>query len=137
AVATDRACPCGRGLPLLERLRGRAAGVILGDGERQVPAGVFADLFGDYEFALSRWPGEQPARGRVVGRIVRQSRFPHTPEEAIRRRLGNAIGGPVALEVALVDEIPLAPDGAVRPVLTLPPSPRTDAGGDPRREAVR
>src|SRR5262249_27989350 len=35
AVATDRACPCGRGLPLLERLRGRAAGGILGDGERQ------------------------------------------------------------------------------------------------------
>jgi phenylacetate-CoA ligase len=137
AVATDRACPCGRGLPLLERVRGRPAGVILGAGARQVPAGFFADLFGDYEFAVSRWQVEQPARERVVVRIVRKSRFTYTTEEAIRRRLGNAIGGTVALEVALVDEIPLAPDGAVRPVLTLAPSLRTEAAGDPPREAVR
>jgi phenylacetate-CoA ligase len=137
AVATDRACPCGRGLPLLERVRGRPAGVILGAGGRQVPAGFFADLFGDYEFAVSRWQVAQPARERVVVRIVRKSRFTYTTEEAIRRRLGNAIGGTVALEVALVDEIPLAPDGAVRPVLTLALSPRTDAAGGPLREAVR
>jgi len=86
---------------------------------------------------VSRWQIAQPARERVVVRIVRKSRFTYTTEEAIRRRLGNAIGGTVALEVALVDEIPLAPDGAVRPVLTLALSPRTDAAGGPLREAVR
>ena len=94
AVATDRPCSCGRGLPLLERIGGRAAGVVLGDGDRQVPAGFFADLFGDYEFAVSRWQVEQPcasasscawcasrasptpSRSRCAGASVRRSAAP-------------------------------------------------------------
>jgi phenylacetate-CoA ligase len=136
-VASDRTCPCGRGLPLLERIGGRAAGVIVGDAGRQVPAGFFADLFGNYEFAVSRWQVEQPARDRVVVRLVRKSRFTHTTEEAIRRQLGVALGGTVGVEVALVEEIPPGADGRVRPVMVLAPGTRADATDDSPREAVR
>jgi phenylacetate-CoA ligase len=134
-IATDRACPCGRGLPLLERVGGRAAGVILADGARQVPAGFFADLFGDYEFAVSRWQVEQPAPDRVVVRVVRKSRFTHVTEEAIRRRLGTVFGQTVGAEWALVDAIPPVPEGTVQPVLSLAPTP-ADAAGGLCREAV-
>ena len=137
AVASDHPCSCGRGLPLLERIGGRAAGVILGDGDRQVPAGFFADLFGDYEFAVSRWQVEQAVRERILIRVVRKSRFTHTVEESIRRCLGAALGGTVGVELAFVDGIAPGPDGAVRPVVTLAAGALPDAAAGPRREAVR
>ena len=137
AVASDHPCSCGRGLPLLERIGGRAAGVILGDGDRQVPAGFFADLFGDYEFAVSRWQVEQAVRERILVRVVRKSRFTHTVEESMRRCLGAALGGTVGVELAFVDGIAPGPDGAVRPVVTLAAGALPDAAAGPRREAVR
>jgi phenylacetate-CoA ligase len=137
AVASDHPCSCGRGLPLLERIGGRVAGVILGDGDRQVPAGFFADLFGDYEFAVSRWQVEQAVRERILVRVVRKSRFTHTAEESIRRRLGAALGGTVGVELAFVDAIAPGPDGAVRPVVTLAAGTLPDTAAGPRREAVR
>jgi phenylacetate-coenzyme A ligase PaaK-like adenylate-forming protein len=121
-VASDRACPCGRGLPLLERIGGRAAGVIVGDAGRQVPAGFFADLFGDYEFAVSRWQVEQPARDRVVVRLVQKSRFTGETAGTIGRLMRTALGASVAVDLTVVETIPVGPGEDARPFVPLPGS---------------
>src|SRR5262249_6892803 len=104
--------------PLIDRVAGRAAGVVVA-GDRRVPAGFFADLFGHYEFAVQRWQVVQPARDRVEVRIVRKSRFTAATEETIRRALADAVGPAVALQLVFVDEIAAGPDGGARPFVPL------------------
>ncbi len=127
AVSASR-CPCGRGLPLLEGVAGRPEAALLVAGGRWVPSSVFADLLGQYEFAVQRWQVVQPARDRVVVRLVRKSRLGPPTEDAIRRALGEALGGGAVLELIVVDALPA--DGT-RPVVPLP----ADAVAAPREAA--
>jgi hypothetical protein len=71
-----------------------------------------------------------------VVRVVRKSRFTHATEEAVRRRVGTALGGTVGVELALVDDLPRGREGGVTPVLSLVASAGTGPAGRPRREAV-
>jgi phenylacetate-CoA ligase len=109
AVASRRACRCGRGLPLLEGVRGRTEGVVLASGDRRVAAGFFADLLGFYEFAVQQWQVLQQARDHVLVRIVRRSRFTRETAQAISRALADALGGAVTVELDFVEQIASGP----------------------------
>jgi phenylacetate-CoA ligase len=130
AAISGRTCECGRALPVLERLDGRPeASLVVGDG-RSVPSSVFADLLADHEVAIRRWQVVQHARDHVVVRLVRSARFARPVGDTIRRSLASALGGAVALEVVVLDELP---GGDARPVVPL----QAAAGlGAPRREAA-
>jgi phenylacetate-coenzyme A ligase PaaK-like adenylate-forming protein len=130
AMMSRRRCECGRGLPLLEGICGRPESTVVVGGARRVPSSVFADLLGYYEFAIQRWQVVQPARDRVLVRLVRRSRFSRATEKGIRRALNEALGGAAILELVVADDLPA---GDTRPVLPLPLD--ADAGA-PRHEAA-
>jgi phenylacetate-CoA ligase len=119
AVATDRTCDCGRGLPLLERIAGRPEGLVVAGDGRYVPASVFADLLGYYEFAIQRWQVAQLGRDRVVVHVVCRSRFTRATEEAIRCALSAALGDAVHLDVLCVAELPIGLAGDAGPFMPL------------------
>lgn len=121
AVMSERVCECGRGLPVLERVTGRDEHVVRARGERRVPAGVFADLFAPWEFAVERWRVVQTAPDRIVVQVARRPRFTRDTEEALRRALVDVIGPGVAVELEWTD--PAAPADGAGPVELL-------AGGD-------
>jgi phenylacetate-CoA ligase len=132
-VATIRACDCGRGLPLLERISGRPPGVLLAGAGRRVPASLVADRLAQYEFAIQRWQVVQPAPDRVVVRLVCKSRFGRATERAIRQALAEPLGA-VTLELACVDALPA---GEARPVVPYAADAVVVSQPPPGREAAR
>ena len=121
AVATSRRCPCGRGLPLLERVIGRVQGVVLGTNGRYVPATFFAHFFKEYEYAVLRYQVVQEARTRVDFRIVRKSRFTSVTEVEIRRALAEVLGADMAIQFEFVDTLPLGRTGKAQTVISTIP----------------
>jgi phenylacetate-CoA ligase len=137
AVASTRRCPCGRGLPLLERVVGRAEGAVVGAGGRQIPAGFFADLFADYEFAVRRYQVVQPARDRLEVRIVRKSRFIGETERALRAQVGRVLGDGIAVGFSFVDEIRAEAGGEPQPCVSEIEASACAGEGDSRHWGVR
>jgi len=123
AVATSRRCPCGRGLPLLERVIGRVQGVVLGTNGRYVPATFFAHFFKEYEYAVLRYQVVQESRDRADLRIVRKSRFTHTTEAEIRRALAEVLGADMTIRFEFVDTLPLGRTGKAQTVISTIPLP--------------
>jgi phenylacetate-CoA ligase len=110
AVVTHRACPCGRGLPLLERVCGRPQGVVQGGAGRWVPATFFARLFEGYEYAVRRYQVIQDSPGRLDLRIVRRSRFTAETERAIRTTLARVLGDGMTVGIEFLDPMALTGD---------------------------
>ena len=137
AVATVEPCACGRGLPVIERLVGRPATVVLGAQGRRIPGTVFAELFGEHEHAVLRYQVVQERADAVTLRLIRRSRFTPDTERAIRERVGRLLGPGVALELAFVDALPVG--GPVTTCATPSVGPESRRVPDPpgRREVSR
>jgi phenylacetate-CoA ligase len=111
AIATARACPCGRGLPLIERVIGRMQAVVLAANGRYLPGTFFAHFFKEYEYAVARYQIVQEARDRIDVRIIRRSRFTQATEDDIRRALARVLGPEMAIRMEFVDRLPLGDTG--------------------------
>ena len=123
AVATSRRCPCGRGLPLIERVIGRVQGVILGTNGRYVPATYFAHFFKEYEYAVLRYQVVQEARDRIDLRIVKKSRFTQATEAEIRRALAEVLGADMTIRFDFVETLPLGRTGKAQTCISKIPLP--------------
>lgn len=108
-AAFGEACPCGRGLPVLERIAGRRRNMLrLPDGTEHWPS-----------FPEDRWAGIAPIRqlqvvqtaiDRVVLRAV-IGRPLTTPErDELRRVFAEVLCFPHVITVAEVDDIPRSPN---------------------------
>lgn len=113
AVATTRACPCGRGLPLLPRIVGRPPAAVLAADGRYVPAGAFADVFDRYDYAIRRYQVVQERADAIEVRLVRRSRFTAETERAIRATLTRVVGSATTIALTFVDAIAPDPDGRI------------------------
>jgi phenylacetate-CoA ligase len=114
AVASDRRCPCGRGLPLLERLEGREADFVV------TPAGaLISGISLTSHFALLI-PGVvqfqivQEALDRLRFRIVRGPDFGPASVRKIDELVSERFGAGVRYECEYVEAIPLEPSGKYR-----------------------
>lgn len=107
AVLSSGRCPCGRTLPVLERLEGRVHEIVtLADG-RKVHGTLLTALF---LYELDDAVQDQivhPGRGRIVWRVVPA---PGADRDRIRRavlrRAEEALGAENRVEVEFVPEIP-------------------------------
>lgn len=123
AVATERGCPCGRGLPLVERFVGRPPAAVLGAQGRCVPGAVFADVFEDHEHAVLRYQVVQEQRDAVTVRIIRTSRFTCETQRAIREALARVLGDGVVVALEFVEALPASPGAPDATCLTRLPVP--------------
>jgi phenylacetate-CoA ligase len=122
AVWSERTCPCGRGLPLLERLEGREADyVVTPSGELisgisltenfalQVPGvaqiQIVEERLDHFRFRIVRGPEFGPASLRRLGELV-EERF-----------------GAVSHECEFVERIPQEPSGKYRFCISRVPGP--------------
>lgn len=143
AVATRRACPCGRGLPLIERVIGRLQSVVLGTNGRYLPATFFAHFFKEYEYAVARYQVIQEATDRLDVRIIRKSRFTSETEQNIRRSLNEVLGHGMTIRFEFVDAIPLGRTGKAQTCICTIELPLFSAAAaemweeEVRREAAR
>jgi len=118
AEMSTEACGCGRGLPLLARLHGRAVeSLALPDGGR-LRWPVFHELLGE-RADVARWQVVQHDPLTIVVRVVPMRPCPGTIP-AVQAALRTALPAEVAIRVEAVDAIPRAANGKQRLVVPAP-----------------
>lgn len=116
-VLARRACPCGRGLPLLEEIQGRSTDfVIAADGTVMHGLAliyILRDLPGIASFKIV-----QESRQRVRVQIVTAPDFPPAMEQRIRDGFRARLGASVEVTIERVDVIELERSGKFRYVVS-------------------
>ncbi len=110
AVASDRQCDCGRGLPLLERIVGRQLEAVMTPDGRRIPGEVFPFLFKD-QFEVARYQAIQDAADRIVVRVQLRDAWPVEARTATVEALQRLVGSEMTIDVQVVELIEEGPGG--------------------------
>jgi phenylacetate-CoA ligase len=110
AVPTDRTCGCGRGLPLLERIEGRAFDAIVTPSGKQV-GGFFWTWLSRAVPGIHRFQVEQRRRGGVTLRIVPGPEWRNDYRSTLEARIKETCGENFHVTFQIIDDIPLTPSG--------------------------
>jgi phenylacetate-CoA ligase len=116
ASLLDRPCTCGRGLPLMGEIHGRADDLLLGLDGARVPGQAIVHLVRSRpELQAFRIVQEAPDLLRIL--LVQAERFPADVEAEIVQGVKTRLGEGMRVEFVLVPEIPLEASGKYRTVL--------------------
>jgi len=118
AAPQDEFCPCGRTLPLLQRIEGRIPDLIaVLDGTFRVTH-FFVVLFKDLQ-SVHRYQVHQQQRDNICIRLVARDGCQRNEIEAtIRRQVADGTRGLLSVDVEWVNEIPLSGAGKRRLVIS-------------------
>jgi phenylacetate-CoA ligase len=109
----DQPCACGRGLPLMGPIEGRAADrFALRDGRAVAPARIAAIVQDDPAVSLFQVL-QDPDHAMTVRVVPRPGRWTPAAPARLRATLGALLGREEEISVELVDAIPIEPTGKV------------------------
>lgn len=114
AILSDRRCPCGRGLPLLQRVEGRVADYVVTPSGRLVSGISLTDHFATLIPGLVQLQIVQETIDHFVLRIVRGPGFGPESLEKIAGLIEQWFGSELRHECQFVDRIPQEPSGKYR-----------------------
>ena len=110
AVPTGRACSCGRGMPILERIEGRAFDIIRTPSGKSV-GGFFWTHLSRSVPGIRSFQVEQNEIGKVIFRIVPGPDWKDEYTKVLEEKIGENCGSSLAVDFQIVDRIPLTPSG--------------------------
>jgi len=117
----DEPCPCGRGLPLMQLIQGRADSfVVLPSGRIVPPAGTFSSII-DKESAVLEFLVVQEDYDLIVVRLVAAERAGPEVAERVQRRIEELVEHEAVVRVEIVDRIDRAPDAKLHRVISRVP----------------
>ena len=128
-VLGDAPCACGRGLPLLREVHGRADDLLLGLDGARVPGQVVVLLFRDIP-GIGAFKVIQEEADRVRILLVPVGALPGNAEATIADGFRARLGAAMRVEIQKVDSIPREASGKYRTVVSR-------VGPSPAREAER
>jgi phenylacetate-CoA ligase len=108
AELSAKPCPCGRGLPVLARLEGRAGQFVYGSDGRWINAHSFLEPLYQKPVRAVRVIQDQPGRMRV---LLEDSRLTPVDCAEVLERFAGMHGGSLQVELISVDEMPPTPSG--------------------------
>jgi len=111
AVDPNDVCSCGRGLPRIGRIEGRAQAIVLCANGTWLPGTFFAHFFKEYDFSVRHYHVVQREEGAIELKIVPEAGYSRSVEEQIVQGLKKFIGERMRIDVQLVDQIPLVRTG--------------------------
>jgi len=114
AVLSERRCPCGRGLPMLERLEGREADYVVTAAGELISGISLTENFALHVPGLAQLQIVQETVQRFVFRIVRGPEFGPDSLRRIGELVAERFGPDVAFECEYVDAIPQEASGKYR-----------------------
>jgi phenylacetate-CoA ligase len=118
AVPAKEPCPCGRGLPCVERILGRVNDTIVTGEQKYIPSVRFYTLFETHD-KVRQFQVVQTSPNAVVVRIVPASTFDGAETSDLRGKLARFLGDAVKIDFELVDHIQPEPSGKIRNVVSL------------------
>jgi len=137
ATASDAVCPCGRGLPLIGAIQGRAQAIIIGTNGCFLPGTFFAHLLKDYGHILKQFQVVQERLGAIDFNYVPGARFSSAELEKIFVLIRQHLGEAMEIAPHAVDAIALVRTGKHRhSVSKLPITPAVFAQYRLRGEAL-
>ena len=110
---SDASCRCGRGLPLLEAIEGRALDALRTADGRTVPGEFFPHLLKDIP-ELAHYRVEQKSVNRLVISAVLTQPLSERSEGLLRREIGKVFGSGTVFELQPVAHIPSLSSGKRR-----------------------
>lgn len=113
AVAMDNSqpCLCGRGLPRIGEIEGRAQAIILCNNGAWLPGSYFAHFFKDYDYAIRQYQVVQKEKDALEVRIVPENQYTPAVKNELIRHLKRFTGDGMQIQVVEVDEIPMMKTG--------------------------
>jgi phenylacetate-CoA ligase len=112
-VPTDRACPCGRSLPLISSVAGRTHDTIMTPEGAPIHGLYFTHIF-DRLPNVHQFRIIQEKLDRIRIELKSANGMPESDRRFIRGSVGRIMGEGVAIEVEQVAELPLSPGGKVQ-----------------------
>lgn len=117
AVLSEGLCPCGRPLPLLEKVEGRSNDVIVAPDGRVINS--LALIYSVREIpGVERFRICQKAVDRFHIQMVRNERFGPGDEERIRRGWTLLLRAPLEVTFEYMEQLPTDPSGKFRHVIS-------------------
>ena len=114
AVASQRRCPCGRGLPLLERVDGRIADYVVTPAGKLISGISLTENFAMLVPGVAQFQIVQEAVDRFRFRIVRGPGYGPASAERIESLVAERFGPGVAYECEFLEHIPREASGKYR-----------------------
>jgi phenylacetate-CoA ligase len=113
AVAMDNSTPseCGRGLPRVGRIEGRAQAIILGANGNYLPGTFFMHYFKDFDYIVRQFQIIQERLGHMTLKIIKADRFNDALFEDVLTGLRRYVGTAMEIQVEFVDSIPMVRTG--------------------------
>lgn len=113
----DRACPCGRGLPLFEITEGRMDDVLQLPGDRRIGPRTLAPRI-ERLGGFTQYRVVQTHRDRLEVRIVCERNHRREVAERVRQAVVDTVGPGVSVEVKTVSSIELSRRGKLRKIVS-------------------
>jgi phenylacetate-CoA ligase len=124
---TDRLCPCGRGLPLMEKVQGRVADFIVTPEGRVIFGVSILDNFTAKFLSLEQVQIVQERIDHLTFRIVRADDFSESSFAAFRAAIPKFFGPSMRSDFEFVNEIPRERNGKYRFTISHVPNPFEEA----------
>lgn len=106
-----RACPCGRGLPLIQAPFGRMIDLVFSPSGRMISVHYLTLLFGDYNQHVAGFQATQTAPDQLHVLIVPTGRFTADVEKELTGRLQEHAGPDMQIRLEPVRDIPEGENG--------------------------
>jgi phenylacetate-coenzyme A ligase PaaK-like adenylate-forming protein len=117
AVWSSTACPCGRPLPLLERIEGRSNDVIVAPDGRIINSLALIYAVREIE-GIERFRIVQRTTTSFHVDLVRNNRFSRDSEERIRKSWNQLLRSTITVTFEYMPELPVEPSGKFRHVVS-------------------
>jgi phenylacetate-CoA ligase len=120
AVATDRKCPCGRGLPLLEAVEGRQDAFVQLPSGRILPQMTFWSIMRTFpeRDKIGEFRVVQHALDSIEALLVPSAEFSEETTANLTRHIRQVIGQGVDIKISVVESIPRDRSGKIRSVVS-------------------
>ncbi len=114
ATLSDKACSCGRGLPLLESIKGRIVDMSLSPSGKLITVYAFTPLFAKLGLEIDGWQVVHETPDQLVVKVVPRDELRSDTSTHITSTIKSFVGDDVAVELQTVKEIELTPAGKRR-----------------------
>lgn len=116
-VPSDRTCSCGRTLPMMDSIKGRANDFITLPGGQVIASCFLVIIMQDFH-DVAQYRIVQEDEKKMVVSLVKGSEFKNRTPEAIRDEIRKATNDSLDIEVEIVDELTRDRSGKIRTVIS-------------------
>lgn len=117
-VISDRICPCGRGLPLLETVEGRTLDIIVGTNGRYLGGTFWTLLLRTAVSGIKQFQVVQESYGEISINLIVDNSFIESEKQKLLKKIYENCGDGMNVHINIVDNIPLTKSGKHRFIIS-------------------